>query len=430
MRQPSTKNPSRPTREWTRPVVDESVKEYPVAIAGFFGALTSVVFGLVITFLFVIATWLIAAHGDESVNQVLAASGIAWLGLQLVPISISGHVLGLLPWGFIIIPIFFTWRGTQWTLKSARPESAGDFWQCAGFFAISYGFLSAAVAAFASTNALSVDVVTSAIRSSLLALCVSVACVITYAPSRTILVDALPPSLTSGLRPGFVTFLFLIFCGAVLSTVALIIHFNEVSAVLQVMAPQAFDAFFLMLLCVGYVPTAVVWSTAYIIGPGINLGGPGIVSMTQVQPGSLPAFPLLSMLPNDTASWQHFFILLPIFAGIILYLLVPRDQWSAQGSGATQVFFNIIRPTEVITYVAAIFVTATCMFLVSEAASGPLGTDLLKFIGPQPLVVALTLALVLSVVVSVLLFVPRLLLSLFYLWQHRRSSEEIPEKLE
>lgn len=425
MRKSSTKPPSRPSREWTLPTPDEDIKSHPIPVAGFLGALTAAAFGIIVTFLFVIAAWLIAAHGDESVNQVSAASGIAWLGLQLVPIAIGGHVLGLLPWGFIVIPIFLTWRGMHWSLKSARPNTANEFWQTAIFYSISYGLISAAVAAFASSKDLSVNVIDAALRSAILALCVSIACVLSFAPSKSLLIDSLPEPVANGVKPGIITFLFLYGAGGVLCTASLIIHFNELAAVMKVMAPQAFDGFFLMLLCLGYMPTAFSWGMAFAIGPGINVGGSSVVSVTQAHAGALPAFPLFSMLPSTTASWMKFLVLVPVVAGIILFFLVPRQRWTAQGSHFLDVIRRLATPSEVVTLCVSVLVTSSCVLLASVASSGPLGSQLLKFVGPSPLMLFSTTAIVLGAIVALALVVPRFLLCLVYLWQHRGAPEDV-----
>jgi len=423
----STKPPSRPSREWTRPVADKSIKKHPIPVASFIGAFTATAFGIVITFLIVIAAWLIAAHGDESVNQVAAASGIAWLALQLVPVSIGGHALGLLPWGFMVVPIFLTWRGMHWSLKSSEPKSAKDFWQCAGFFSVSCGLLSATVAAFASSDALSVNVIDAGIRSTILSMCVATACVVSFAPSRSILTDSLPRFVSQAIRPGILTFLFLFLCGSVICSVSLVLHFNEVAAVSKLMAPQAFDSFFLTLLCIGYLPTASVWSMSYVIGPGVSLGGSGVVSLYQSHPGSLPAFPLLSILPNSSPSWAHYLIAIPVIAGVLLYFLVPRERWKVQGSGFFNVMRGLVAPLELFTFGIAVAVASGCVLLAAVASSGALGSQLLKFVGPSPLVLFTTTATILLVTVAFLLFLPRILLSLFYLWQHRGESVE-PEE--
>lgn len=416
--------PSKPTRQWRRPVIEEHIKPHPAPVAAAFGAGAAIAFGLIATFAVVIAAWLIAAHGNESVNQVLAASGIAWLGLQLVPITIGTQVIGLLPWGFIVLPIYLVWRSTQWALKSADPQSARDYWSVAGILAGAYGLLNALLAVIASSTGLGANLFITAFRTGALALLVSVACVLSYAPSRTAIFDQLPDPVSKGIKPGFVTFMALVFCGAALSAASLISHFKEVSALAQVMAPQAYDGFFLLLLGIGYLPTAAIWSMSYLIGPGVIVGGTGVVSMYQTNPGALPAFPLLSVLPSSAPSWAKFLILVPVAVGVLLYLMLPRERWNAQGECATEVFRNILRPSEFISLACSLGVVALCTIITTVAASGSLGTQLLKFVGPQPLVVASAITVILGVTVCALLLLPRLLLALVYLWQHRSAQSQ------
>ena len=420
-----TRPPSKPARQWRRPVIEDHIKPHPAPVAGFIGAGAAIAFGLVPTFAVVMGAWLIAAHGNESVNQVAAASGIAWLGLQLVPITIGTQIIGLLPWGFIVLPIYLVWRSTEWALKSADPQTAKDYWSVAGILAGAYGLINAALAGLASSNGLSASIIITLLRTSGLAAIVAVACVLTYAPSRSVILDQLPETIRNGVKPGFATFMVLLLAGAGLSTVSLIAHFKEVSAVGQVMAPQAYDGFFLLLLGIGYLPTAAVWSMSYLIGPGVVVGGTGVVSMYHANPGALPAFPILSVLPSSAPSWAKFLILVPVAAGILLYLLLPREQWQAYGDSAAAVFAKIIRPSEFVTLASALAVSASCALLAGIAASGSLGTQLLRFVGPQPLVIAGALTLLLGITVCILLLVPRLLLALVFLWQHR--SAESPE---
>ena len=416
--------PSKPTRQWRRPVIEADIKHHPIPVAAGIGAAAAIAFGLIATFAVVIAAWLIAAHGDESVNQVAASSVIAWLGLQLVPITIGTQIIGLLPWGFIVLPIYLVWRSTQSALKSADPQTAKDYWSVAGILAGAYGLINTLLAALASSTGLSADLFFTALRTSGLAAIVAVACVLTYAPSRSVLLDQLPEVIRDGVKPGFAAFMFLVVAGAGFCTISLILHFKEVSAVAQVMAPQAYDGFFLLLLGIGYLPTAVVWAMSYLVGPGVVVGGSGVVSMYQTNPGALPAFPLLSVLPSSAPSWAKFLILLPVAAGILLYLLLPRQQWQAQGESPADVLTQIFRPSEFVTLASALGVIAGCTLLAAVAASGSLGTQLLKFVGPQPLVFAGALTLILGLTVCGLLLMPRLLLALVFLWQHRSAATD------
>ena len=420
----STRGSSRPNRQWRRPEIEEHIKPHSTPAAALFGAAAAIAFGLVATFTFVMAAWLIASHGNESVSQVASASGIAWLALHLVPITIGTQVIGLLPWGFIVLPIYLLWRCTHWSLKSADPQSVREYWLVAVWLSGGYAVLNALVAAISSSAGLSANLISAAVSGFLLALAVSIACVLTYAPSRSVLLEPLPASVRAGIKPGFTSFMFLFVAGAALCSASMVLHFGELSAVTNIMAPNSYDAFFLLLLGIGYMPTATVWSMSYAAGPGVMLGGTSVVSIYHVHMGTLPAFPLLSVLPNSVPNWAKFLILLPVGAGILLYFMLPREHWQAQSDSFGENLRSILRPTELISLASALAVAGGCVLAATLASSGSLGSQLLKFVGPQPLAVTSAVTVIFGATVCLLLLVPRFMLVIAHSWQHRSAPTE------
>lgn len=424
MSTPSNRESTRPARQWRRPIVEEHIKQHPIPLAAAIGAGAAIAFGLIATFTVVMSAWLIAAHGNESVNQVLAASGIAWLGLQLVPVTIGTQVLGLLPWGFVVLPIYLLWRSTHWSLKSANPKTARDYWLVGGLLAATYGLTNTLLGFITSSNGLAVNPFEVFLRTSALAGLVCVICILSYAPSRTELIDWLPENVRLGVKPGFTAFMVMVLFGATLSSVSMIIHFKEISAVAEVMAPVSIDGFFLCLLGIGYLPTAAIWALSYLVGPGIVVGGTGVVSMYQANPGALPAFPLLSVLPDAAISWNKFLIVAPIAVGVLLYFLLPRSPWQASGESASSVLRGVLRPSELISLASALIVAMGCTLIVTIAASGSIGSQLLKSVGPNPLSVSTAFGTILAIAALVLIMIPRLLLALVFLWQGRSKESD------
>ncbi|NBV90177.1 MAG: hypothetical protein EBR84_02025, partial [Actinobacteria bacterium] len=329
-------------RQWRRPVVEEHINQHPAPVAAAMGAGSAIAFGFIATFTVVMAAWLIAAHGTETVNQVLKASGISWLGLQLVPVTIGTQTIGLLPWGFIALPIYLLWRSTHWAIKSADPKTSKDFWTLAGLLAGFYALANVGLAIICSATSLSVNFLEVGLRTFAVGALVSTATILTFAPSKSELLARLPEPVREAVKPGFTAFMILACLGAALCTVSLLVHFKEISAVAEVMAPVSVDGLFLMLLGIGYLPTVAVWTMAYLIGPGVVVGGTGVVSIYQSNPGALPAFPLLSVLPDSAPSFAKLFILAPVFVGVLLYLMLPRDPWQPDGNGLASHLRNLI----------------------------------------------------------------------------------------
>lgn len=409
-----------PQRQWRRPIPEDHINHYPPLIAGAIAASIAVVIGYILTLGFIMATWLFAAHGNESTVQVLRAAGVAWQVLHLVPLVIGTTTIGVLPWGFLAVPVLILWKATHWALKSSQPKTAIEFSRVAISISLIYSLWAGLVGLVSSTSDLYTGLTSSLLHAFLVAISVTTACVVTYAPSRTILTDALPKLFVDGIRPAVISFGLLFVAGSLLTSVSLILNWAQVRAVTTLMAPGLIDGFFITLLGIGYLPTVNVWAMSYLLGPGIMLGG-GVVTAENASPGALPAFPLLSILPSESAALATYFILIPILIGIGIYFLMPRERWAAQGDSIAVALSFVVRWREVVTLLVSVGLLATFVWIAAAASSGPLGTGFLKFIGPVPAEVAFAAVSVCGVSALLTLVIPRTVMSLLHCWSNRET---------
>lgn len=407
-----------PQRQWRRPVPEDHINHYPPLIAGAIAAGVAVVIGYILTLGFIMAAWLFAAHGSESTLQVLRAAGIAWQVLHLVPIVIGTTTIGVLPWGFLVVPVLILWKATHWALKSSRPKTAIEFLRVAISITIVYSICSALVGLISSTSDLRTGIISSLFHSLLVAFAVTTVCIISYAPSRTILTDRLPKLVVDGIRPALIAFGLLFVAGSLLTSVSLILNWAQLRAVTTLMAPGFIDGFFMTLLGIGYLPTVNVWAMSYLLGPGIVLGG-GVVTPENASPGALPAFPLLSILPSESAALATFLVLIPILIGVIIYFLLPRERWSAQGDSVATSLSFIVRWREVVTLLISIGLLSLFVWIAASISSGSLGSGYLKFIGPVPSQAAFAALSVCGISALLTLILPRMVMSLMHYWSNR-----------
>jgi hypothetical protein len=410
-----------PHRQWRRPVPEDHINHYPPLIAGVIASTIAVAIGYILTLGFIMAAWLFAAHGSESTVQVLRAAGIAWQVLHLVPLVIATTTIGVLPWGFLAVPVFILWKATQWALKSSQPKTAVEFVRVAISVSVFYSLCAGIVGLVSSTSEIYTGIVSSLLHAFLVALSVTTVCVVTYAPSRTILTDALPKLFVDGIRPAVISFGLLFIAGSLLTSVSLILNWAQVRAVTALMAPGLIDGFFITLLGIGYLPTVNVWAMSYLLGPGIMLGG-GVVTAENASPGALPAFPLLSILPSESAALATYFILIPILVGIGIYFLMPREIWEAQGDSIALALSFVVRWREVVTLLVSVGLLAAFVWIAAAASSGPLGTGFLKFIGPVPAEVAFAAVSVCGVSALLTMVIPRTVMSLLHCWSNREAT--------
>ena len=188
------------------------------------------------------------------------------------------------------------------------------------------------------------------------------------------------------------------------------------------MAPSAIDQAFLTVLSIGYLPTIITWTFAFLFGAAVHLGGAASVSIGIVSPGALPAFPLLSILPSTALPIAKLSLLIPIAAGVVIYLLIPREPWKAQQTDFAQAIANLFKLGEVARIVYAMGIFIICAYLVTEFSSGPLGIGFLSFIGPKPLEVVIWSLKTTGLAALITLIGPRIMLSLLYWWQHRQPK--------
>lgn len=409
-----------PQRQWRRPVPEDHINHYPPLIAGAIAAGVAVVIGYILTLGFIMAAWLFAAHGSESTVQVLRAAGIAWQVMHLVPLVIGTTTIGVLPWGFLVVPVLILWKATQWALKSSQPKTAIDFIRIAISISLIYSGLAGLIGLICSTNDLYTGITSSILHTLFVALAVTSVCIITYAPSRTILTDAMPKLIVDGIRPAVISFGLLFIAGSLLTSIALILNWAQVRAVTTLMAPGFIDGFFMTLLGIGYLPTVNVWAMSYLLGPGIMLGG-GVVTPENASPGALPAFPLLSILPSESAALAAYFVLVPILIGIAIYFLIPRERWSAQGDSIAIALSFVVRWREVVTLLVSVGLLSIFVWIAAAASSGSLGIGYLKFVGPVPTEVAAAAVAVCGLSALLTLVIPRTVMSLLHCWFNREA---------
>ena len=410
------------SRQWRRPEPEEHITHHPIAVAGSLAALTSVAVGFLSSFVVIFIVWLFAGHGNETTSQVVRASGIGWLGTQFVPIEITGTPYGLMPWGFIVIPVVVLWKSMHWALKSAQPQTVRDYWYTAGALSGMYALVAMFVSMFTSTNDLKTNALRALINTFVVAGLVTSASVLTYAPSKTLLIDPLPRMIVDGIRPGFIASGFLVFLGSLLSTASLLYHFKEVKSVGTLMAPAALDGFFMMLLGIAYLPTAAIWAMSYIIGPGIALGSTATISPALTNPGRLPAFPLLAALPSSEFHFADKLIYILIAIGVGMFFLLPREHWRPEshefGYGVTSSF----RPQELVALGVSMVVIFFSLIIVTIAAGGPLGVEQLSYVGPNPFLVSGRAAFVIGAAAYAALILPRLAVASVYSLRHRNDQ--------
>lgn len=113
--------------------------------------------------------------------------------------------------------------------------------------------------------------------------------------------------------------------GGLLTVSALLAHAPEPGARIAGLAQDLPGALALLLISVALVPNAVVWATAYALGPGFLVGVGRHVGPVGATPGTLPDLPLLDAVPRGGSTpLLCAAISVPVLAGLAVALLIGR----------------------------------------------------------------------------------------------------------
>lgn len=138
-----------------------------------------------------------------------------------------------------------------------------------------------------------------------------------------------------------------------------------------------------------FIPVAVVWMVAWIVGPGFAIGSGAVVSPFATTVGAVPAIPLLGIIPESTVvgGW------VTIIPGLIA--LIAAVRFSGWVSSRDRVF----NPGSLadmgrlaFTAAAAAAIVGLTTAVVGSYASGSAGGGRFALVGIDPVFVALVLA--------------------------------------
>jgi hypothetical protein len=186
----------------------------------------------------------------------------------------------------------------------------------------------------------------------------------------------------------------LVVAGAVLGAAALAAHIHQAATLQRALRPNAVGLVLLVLLQLSYVPNAVIWGIAYVVGPGFAFGSATVVAPAGSALAKLPALPMLAALPPGPhpamPSWLEPTVLaVPYIAGGLGGLLLVR--------AARQLALDAAPLLGLASGVAS----GSVLALLAAASGGPLGDGRLAAVGPSPWQVGVVSALEIGVAAAV-----------------------------
>ncbi|WP_462418110.1 cell division protein PerM [Kytococcus sp. Marseille-QA3725] len=177
-------------------------------------------------------------------------------------------------------------------------------------------------------------------------------------------------AVQDALAPATRTLLELAAASLAVALVTVLAHWSQVSAVQGQLGATGAASVLLVLVQLGWFPSALAWAGAWLSGAGVHLGE-GALTPGGSPDGALPAVPLLAALPDagtfSPAWWAV--LLVPVALGT---LVPPRARAQAEqfveGSG----WVGVAVRSAVACLLVAVFLTAVGPLVAAGVAPGPL----------------------------------------------------------
>lgn len=218
---------------------------------------------------------------------------------------------------------------------------------------------------------------------------------------KEVLSKNLPEGAFAVVRSSFVAGLGSVFALLTVSAIAvaivLVASFSRVISLYEALQPGIFGIIALSVAQLALLPTLIVWAATFLVGPGFALGSGAIVSPLGTELQTVPALPILGIIPSNPPAIGIIVVAIPLLLAVVAGLSVRsrliRDTESLWGDMHTTGFFGQPFVRMFLTAVLSAFVAAALGGFLAEMVSGQMGPGRFAVVGPESSTVALWLGI-------------------------------------
>jgi hypothetical protein len=198
----------------------------------------------------------------------------------------------------------------------------------------------------------------------------------------------------SGFVAGAGAVLAVIGVAAIVVSILLVVSFAQVITLYEALQPGIIGVLVISIGQLALLPTVIVWTATWFVGPGFTLGAGALVSPLGTNIQALPTVPLLGIVPETVPGFAVIALLVPVVAafaaGVAIATSVVPDTSGGLWKSVTDTgFFDqpVIRCVS--ASVVAGLVAAGLGGVLASLTSGSLGPGRFAHVGPDPFAVAL-----------------------------------------
>ncbi|GAB3437142.1 hypothetical protein GCM10027436_16700 [Actinophytocola sediminis] len=323
-----------------------------------------------------------ARFAHLSATGVLGAALPSWLAAYQVPVAIGGVDFGALPLLPTLLVMVLACGAAGAAITRLGPVTPLAGVRVVAAITVAHGVCGLTVALLPPGRLVELDPLAAFYYPALLAAIAATVGVLRRGGLTGVLVARLDEVAVRGLAAGAVALALLLTAGAAVAGFGLLTSITTARDLFAASASGAGDVVGMVLLCLGYLPNAVIAGTAFLAGPGFAIGGLEVSPLTFTG-GPVPGVPLLAALPEEQAVWWPVLALLPVAVGI---LVGRRLRYVAE------------QPVVRLRAVAvAVGVVAVAIVLLAGSAGGRLGNGAFDPVSMRAPAVSVALVLAVGV---------------------------------
>ncbi len=197
-----------------------------------------------------------------------------------------------------------------------------------------------------------------------------------FARARLIEPELVPRALVDVPAAALTAVLVLVIAAALALGTMIVVHADEIARVLGGLGLGAAGGLLVMALSLGYLPVALMWTIAYLLGPGFAVSSTATISaFGPAGSAALPGLPILAAVPPDPPGGAVLLPLVGVVAGAVMGSLLRRRDWTGLPGLAVAA--------------AAAALAGLGLAALALVCSGSLGSASLSLLGPAPIYVGL-----------------------------------------